>query len=218
MASLDTIFQLSEIESGVLMELLPSIRTSVKNGLDMIELVKKAQEIESENVTIELSPENLNELVSEAISIVESEASKKNIQIKSSINPQQTVLVERTSFINSVLNNLLTNAIKFSYPDSEIAVTAQTRKSSTIVHIKDNGVGMPEELASDVFDAAKATSRPGTENETGTGFGMPLVEKYVTRYGGKITIISNDIETSPKDHGTDVMITLKSPPEATSGE
>jgi signal transduction histidine kinase len=61
----------------------------------------------------------------------------------------------------------------------------------------------------DLFDISKATSRQGTKGEVGTGFGMPLMRKFVHSYGGEIEISSRDKRSFPDDHGTTIKLTLK---------
>ena len=50
----------------------------------------------------------------------------------------------------------------------------------------------------------------GTDNEKGTGYGMPLVKKFIDAYGGTIKVKSNDIKHYPEAHGTTISLSLKS--------
>ena len=77
------------------------------------------------------------------------------------------------------------------------------------ISIRDFGVGMSERLLGDLFDLNKKTSRPGTEKESGTGFGMPLIKKFMTAYGGSIAIESTEESANAGDHGTEVRLKLK---------
>jgi signal transduction histidine kinase len=56
--------------------------------------------------------------------------------------------------------------------------------------IVDQGIGIPAEILENLFSLSKKTSRPGTEGESGTGFGMPLVYATMKAYGGRIEIES----------------------------
>ncbi|MCP4700292.1 MAG: ATP-binding protein, partial [Gammaproteobacteria bacterium] len=107
---------------------------------------------------------------------------------------------------NSVINNIFTNAIKFSYPDSKIIVTAEPAAACVKFSIRDFGIGMPGNLLKNLFDVRKTTSRMGTEGEEGTGFGMPLMKKFVNAYGGAIEIFSKAQHEAPQNHGTTVVI------------
>ena len=68
---------------------------------------------------------------------------------------------------------------------------------------------MPDELAAQIFNETGYTSRPGTQGEKGTGFGMPITKAFVEKFGGSITVSSKCIEDFPKDHGTIFEVKLK---------
>ena len=155
-------------------------------------------------------------MIEEAIGLMEFQLKGKNITVEIDIDPEREVLVEKTSFINSVINNLITNAIKFSYPKSKIEIKEIRNSANNAgenfieICIRDYGIGMSEKMVRDIFDVTKKTSRPGTNKEVGTGFGMPLVHQFVISYGGKIQITSTE-ESGGKqnDSGTEVTIFLK---------
>ena len=77
------------------------------------------------------------------------------------------------------------------------------------VVIRDFGIGMPDHLLNDIFDMSKTVSRRGTDGEVGTGFGMPLMKKFVKAYSGILEISSKEKSSSSDDHGTQVKLRLK---------
>jgi signal transduction histidine kinase len=68
---------------------------------------------------------------------------------------------------------------------------------------------MPPKIIEKLFDVGHSHSRRGTEGEKGTGFGMPLMHRFVTQFGGKVEVDSRDIESDPGDHGTEFRIHLR---------
>ena len=145
-------------------------------------------------------------MVDECIGMIHLKSKKKSIEIKMNILEEHEVLVERTSFINSVLMNILTNAIKFSNPGSTVQISSQKVDNQIFISFKDEGIGMDQDMLESIFQIENLKSRRGTEGETGTGFGMPLIKKFLSKYGGSISICSSDLE---KNHGTEVVIGLK---------
>ncbi len=89
-----------------------------------------------------------------------------------------------------MFNNILSNAIKFSHSESIIEISSELRGDLVVLKISDHGIGMPEELLNDVFNMNKSTNRRGTQGEMGTGYGMPLVKKFITKFKGRIEIES----------------------------
>jgi len=74
--------------------------------------------------------------------------------------------------------------------------------------VTDPGIGIPKETLKRLFDLTSATSRPGTEGEEGTGFGMPLIKSFVEHYGGKIEVESKEQGDGAENHGTTIRIWL----------
>lgn len=183
------------------------INISIHNGLDVIDLVRDMLALEDGAFQIKLASCDLSSLLAESISILSHQAEAKKVQIEVMTDIDQQVLVEKRSFINSVLNNILTNAIKFSYPHSKIVVSAYEENDLVAITIKDSGIGMSKSLKNDIFDLSRFTSRSGTQGEKGTGFGMPLVKKMMLEYGGDIELASKEKTESSADHGT--LVTLK---------
>ena len=94
-----------------------------------------------------------------------------------------------------------------------ITASAQKEGDQIVFTVSDQGIGMPENIAQNLFNLNVPTSREGTQNEQGTGYGMPLVKKFVTSYGGTVTVHSKDIKDYPEDHGTCFEIRLEAATE-----
>lgn len=101
------------------------------------------------------------------------------------------VLVDPNSFINSVLSNLISNSIKFTHPGGSISVDAQKLDENKLeLLFTDNGLGMSPEMIESIFSFHHNVSRDGTKGEKGTGFGLPILKKYVELYGGEVSVTS----------------------------
>jgi signal transduction histidine kinase len=120
------------------------------------------------------------------------------------------VLAEPVIFANQVFNNLISNAIKFSYPGSAIIVKISPESDTTAIAISDQGIGMPAELVARLFDLEAKTTRPGTNGEPGTGFGMRTAKNFIDLFGGRLEIESRPEGGPMADHGTTVSVFLKS--------
>ncbi|WP_372847426.1 ATP-binding protein [Pontiella sp.] len=205
------ISSLDELESdpGMLAELLPHIRKSLDNGMGTIELVRKMRAVEEGRIDLPLQSLPLKRALEETMAMLDGMLRRKQIDVVLEVPDDITVSVERFSFNNSVLNNLLTNAIKFSVPKAKIRISAVRAADGKVrLSIADDGIGMPETILEALFNFKANTTRAGTLGELGTGFGMPLVEQFVRAFGGSIEVASRDIEQFPADHGTEVVLTL----------
>lgn len=189
-------------------DLIPIIKMAGENGKSVIDIIRTILAIDEGKTKVNLEKCNLYSLVKESATLLEHKIKEKKINIIFEIESHATVWVEKAIFINSVMNNLLTNAIKFSYPGSDINVKAVKRGTRVIVSVHDRGIGMPETLLVKLFDLKETTSRTGTNGEMGTGFGMPLVKKFVEAFGGEILITSKEANADPVNHGTTVQLNL----------
>lgn len=184
---------------------LSILKNSLKNGSEIIHFIRTIRQLERSDISLRLKNENLRRMVDESVIMLSHLWKPKKQQIVVNIDPSLQVNVERNSFITSVVNNLLSNAIKFSYPETEIDISGERAGEGDVnLLIRDNGIGIPEELLGDLFSLLNPSSRPGTEGEFGTGYGMPLVKRFVEAYGGTIDIESDD-------NGTLVTCRLKAP-------
>jgi len=189
--------------------LVPRMSAAVKNGIGLTRLIREMRMSEDKGIT--LAPVSLPEALAEILLLLEPRLRDKNLTVTQAL-PEASVLAERSALINSVLGNVLSNAIKFSQPGATIAITAQEEGDEITVSIRDHGVGMPAGVRQHLFDFSKSHSRPGTAGERGTGFGMPLMRKFVLMFGGTVTVVSRDIEEHPADHGTEFRIRLRRAP------
>ncbi|MBG07659.1 MAG: hypothetical protein CME68_02810 [Halobacteriovoraceae bacterium] len=177
-----------------------------KNAYGIIELVRKLEKLDKSDFNLDLQLEKLTELIDECVGMIYLKSEKKSLKIITNISEEHEVLVERTSFINSVLMNILTNSIKFSNPGGTINISSQKVENQIFISFKDEGIGMNQKTLESIFQIENLKSRRGTAGETGTGFGMPLIKKFLGKYGGSISIYSSD---SKEKHGTEVVIGLK---------
>jgi signal transduction histidine kinase len=184
------------------------MRTTLKNGLNIIDLVRKMRSLEEKKAPIEIDVYSLNDLIAESKTMLRQKLLDKDITLIIDINKDFSVKVERTSFINSVINNLISNAVKFSNSGSKIELIATKIETGVSLRVRDYGIGIPEEILNNLFTLSKPTSRTGTKGEMGTGFGMPLVKKFMEVYGGSIDVRSKDKESHPDDHGTEVILRI----------
>ncbi len=183
------------------------LSTAAENSLNVINLIRNMMALEGEK--LELTGTDLKEAVETSLTILKHKIDKKKINITSDIDPKLSVLTEKTSFINSVILNILTNAIKFSPGGSTVNIFGEKSGSFVLLRIRDRGIGMPESILRNIFNLGHTTSRPGTDNEEGTGFGMPLVKKFIDIYGGSIEVESAERSRDPDNSGTTVTIRLK---------
>ncbi|MDP0500392.1 MAG: hybrid sensor histidine kinase/response regulator [Verrucomicrobiota bacterium JB022] len=113
----------------------------------------------------------------------------KELELVAEVEQDAIIYADR-EMVETVLRNLLSNAIKFSHHGKTVYLTIRTVKDETHLIVRDEGLGMGEELRASLFDQRKKTSRPGTSNEAGHGLGLMLVKSFVQRNHGAIEVES----------------------------
>jgi signal transduction histidine kinase len=92
---------------------------------------------------------------------------------------------------NSIIRNLISNAVKFTRPGGKITVSVKlTGNNMAEFSVEDSGIGMSEELCSRLFKMNEKVGTPGTEGERSTGLGLLLCKEFITKNGGDIRVES----------------------------
>ncbi|MCI9844954.1 sensor histidine kinase [Flavobacterium pectinovorum] len=122
---------------------------------------------------------------------VEQRLIDKNISLNVSIETEETKLKIDEGLLIQVLVNLISNAVKFSYFDSEIKLRFFTENASLVITVSDNGIGFSKHQIDELFKKFTKMSRLGTANESSTGIGLYLCKKIIERNKGKLTASSD---------------------------
>ncbi|MCX6150286.1 MAG: PAS domain-containing sensor histidine kinase [Ignavibacteriales bacterium] len=132
---------------------------------------------------------NLNGIVNNVIGISNPTALKKNIFISNSVEPGIFVYAD-SNMLRSVVQNLITNAVKFTRALGRIIITSVKNGDFIEVSIQDNGIGIESEKIAKLFNFNTLNTSSGTASESGTGLGLLLSKEFIERNGGKIWVES----------------------------
>ncbi len=111
---------------------------------------------------------------------------EKNLTID--LNLENTVLYGNMPLLSQVWSNLIDNAIKFSNQNGTLSINCLLREPNILVTVRDNGIGMPEEIKLHAFDKFYQGDR--SHSEKGNGLGLALVKRIVTLCGGVVSLES----------------------------
>ncbi|MBE9535940.1 MAG: hybrid sensor histidine kinase/response regulator [Proteobacteria bacterium] len=203
------IFEAEKDHPDLLITMKEEIREAVENGIGIIEIVRKMRRVSDAGERLDLDAVDLAAVAGDLSHMLQERFREKGIELTIDIEKGVHVIAERTSLLNSVLNNLLTNALKFSNPASTVVLGAREVGGQIHITVKDSGIGMSERLIEDLFKMNAVTTREGTTGEKGTGYGMRLVKRFVDAYGGSIEVSSKVQEEGVNDHGTSVTVKLE---------
>jgi signal transduction histidine kinase len=135
------------------------------------------------------------------------EAKQIRVQLDKPDEPLH-VLAEATALEHTILSNFMSNAIKFSQPGGTIQIELLKDNEQAVIRFRDQGIGIPSDLIDKLFDPTKATSRPGTAHENGTGFGLPIAQVYIEQFNGTVSVTSQVAVQEGDPSGTTFEIRL----------
>lgn len=170
----------------------------------MIDEVRHLSMLESGKLCLKSNPVCPHEVLETIEFLFDEKLKAKNITLITEVikSEDSLILGDKSILVNQVLANLMSNAIKFSYPDSKIAIRVEEIFDRIEFSIKDSGTGITKELLSEIFDPIKHTSHRGTQGEKGTGYGLPLVKAFTESMNGTIRVESLNVNDSPDTHGS----------------
>jgi signal transduction histidine kinase len=131
----------------------------------------------------------LSRIVKNATNVLHPLAENKNIKIENQIDQELTVYAD-PQMIETVIRNLVSNAIKFTPENGLIEISARQTGELIEFCVKDSGVGISEEDAKNLFQIDSKVKRKGTNDEDGSGIGLILCKEFVDRNHGKIWVES----------------------------
>lgn len=169
-------------------ELVPELSENANNASAL--LFNLLNWSKSQLQSLEPKPEmiNIQDIFREKIELVEAKVEEKRIIIID--ETQRDFVYADKSMMEIVLQNLITNAVKFSRNGDMITISNIDRNGKALICVEDTGVGISEENISKLFNAANNFTTRGTKNEKGTGLGLSIAKDLVELNKGKIWVES----------------------------
>lgn len=170
-------------------KLVPFILQSSKSLSDLFTNLLEWSKVQTNADEIIAEEINLRDVAERTIATVSSMAAKKNIQIQNEV--RNNFAIGDKNMVNLIFRNIITNAVKFSPINGQIRLYSKVKKNQVYVYVQDEGAGIKEELIRTVFRADIKTTTVGTQNELGTGIGLPLCKQMIELNKGKIGCKNN---------------------------
>lgn len=160
--------------------------TTITKMNDIIEEFLELAACQSGNIDIKLAPVTLEPLLNDVATHYSVASAKKNIHVE--VAQADGIAQADPARLQQVLNNLVSNAIKFSPPNSTITLRSSIESGGVRVYVADQGPGIPENEREKLFkEFSKLTPRP-TGGESSTGLGLWIVKHMVLLQGGTVGV------------------------------
>ncbi len=179
----DKSFDFSEPEKE---DILDKVKKSAHNTLGLLDNLLAWARTQKGDLKVTRTSFNISELITENILQAESVAAAKQITITSKNTVPVLVNADR-DMIHTVIRNLISNAIKFTYPGGIIELDVMVRHDNYArISVRDTGCGIAPENLPKLFSIDERLATKGTRKESGTGLGLILCMEFITLNDGKI--------------------------------
>jgi PAS domain S-box-containing protein len=164
------------------------INNSAQNTFKLLEDILFWVLANSGKIPFEPQKLNFTTVCAEVIENLKLNATNKNITIN--VFALDVHILADKNMLNTILRNLISNAIKFTKNGGQIDINAETNHTYVTITVSDNGTGIKPEILPKLFDISCKLTTMGTENEKGTGLGLLLCKEFAEKHGGQIWVES----------------------------
>jgi len=190
---------IDELSNEQVKEYLANVRNASYHTYALLENLLEWSRIQSGKMPFTPTVFDIHDEINSVISVLDNNATQKEIKLINEVEPHIMVEADR-NMISSVIQNIVTNSIKFSNSNGRVVIRARipqafakAKSSNELVgrqwlevSISDNGIGIPEEILPRLFKLNGQYSSAGTANEPGTGLGLVLCHEMIEKNGGRI--------------------------------
>jgi signal transduction histidine kinase len=178
--------ELKEKTSQETIEFLEMIKRSSKFMRDLLEELLDVSVIDSGKLSLYLEPVDIMELIRNNVSLNRVIAGRKHITVEfHSVKGLPVLQLDRKK-IEQVFNNLISNAIKYSYPQSRVVIDSKCENGILVISVHDTGQGIPPSEMNKLFKPFPRISVKTTSGESSTGLGLVIVRKIVEAHRGNV--------------------------------
>jgi two-component system, sensor histidine kinase and response regulator len=170
-------------------EYLSIIKTGASGMLTLVNDLLQVSVIESGKLELRVKKDSLAELVRQRVKIFDVFAANKKIVLKHEIEEVGEQLIDQSKMAQ-VIDNLLSNALKFSPSGSLVSISLRCDRHSILFSVRDHGPGVAEEQKDKIFSEFQKGNALPTGGESSTGLGLTIAKKIVEAHGGVLTVES----------------------------
>ncbi len=178
-----------EMDDVEIRQNLKHLRASSENLHRLVENLLEWSSLQKGKDRILMEPIDLDDIAKSTVRLFGPIASTKAIHFEAIVPNDMVVMADR-NIVETVIRNLVSNAIKFTKSEGIVVLEAGLNETDWWIQVSDNGIGMSESLRKQVMNIDKSVKRRGTMNEWGTGLGLALCKELISLHDGSILVES----------------------------
>ncbi len=166
-----------------------NIYDASKGVLNLVDRLLEWSRLQTGKIHFAPKTVSLYKLVNEISEVLKGNTIKKNIDLRNEVR-ENTFIFADEDMLTSILQNLISNALKFTGINGHIKIFDRDADNFIEVYVRDDGIGMTDDAAGKLFHIETSTTTLGTAHEKGTGLGLILCKELVEKNNGKIRVKS----------------------------
>jgi signal transduction histidine kinase len=170
-------------------DMVRMINNNSRFSLSLLEDILDVERLRTGNLSLRIDDCNIKDALTEAVERNSVVADKKSLSINLKIHKNATLKIDGRR-LQQLLDNLISNAVKFSHEKSKINIFTEEDDAYYIINVQDFGVGMKKGETETIFDAFAQASSRSTANEKGTGLGLCIVKELMDLHEGEVFVES----------------------------
>lgn len=182
----------NDLSQKELEQLADDLDESIQQNIDVLQDLFSWAKDQMSGITLKKETIELYPVIEQVIENQVNRANEKGVEIINKVDPASQVLADSYG-LTLIFRNLLSNAVKFTKNGDSITFFNRENEDYVEVCVSDTGVGMSEETLKSLFSEDGVTfSKTGTSGERGTGFGLSIIQDFVNKQGGTISVKSEE--------------------------
>nr|MBA3600185.1 PAS domain-containing protein [Acidobacteriota bacterium] len=180
-------FPVSKDESS---EMLDTIHSEAVRLNEIINRFLDVKRLESGTRDLQISAVDVEKLVADCVSAAAPLTTAKRIKIQNGSKNSLPVLQADAPLLAQAVGNILSNAVKYSPPETVISIEAVKGESEIQIIVRDNGFGIPKGNLERIFEKFYRLERDAASETVGTGLGLSFVKEVAEKHDGRVTVES----------------------------
>jgi signal transduction histidine kinase len=169
---------------------LKTINQGSEESLNLLENMTNWAIVQSKDIVVKKESLQTKELIQTVLDYLDASLKEKEITLHTFYDESLAINSDR-NMLNTILRNLVSNAIKYSTRKSDIILKIEETPEDTKFSISDSGIGISQKEQKYLFDKSITFQTKGTEQENGTGLGLVICKEFIERLNGTIWVESD---------------------------
>ena len=179
------------LDKDMITKSLDSINESANNTFHLMDNLLHWSRSQLGNIKFMPEPVDMDKLINDNVKLISQYAEYKSISIGYQKSDRCLVMADK-AMVQTVVRNLLSNAMKFTPRKGKIDISCECNDSSLSIQIEDSGVGMNRKTIESIVNSNGTSYLPTTDQETGSGIGLALSKEFVEKNGGTLGVTSEE--------------------------